>query len=223
MTESTKINPPTPAATPAAPTGLDQIKQLLKEVSDLKAKVDAKTGSQPQPAAVQSKPKEIDWTKITEVDIANLDIPIPVFEQQIPEYLTVHLKDKNYVARWVHTLPERLGVCLATGYSYISKEDLDLQYSHSLNFDESGHYKHGDVVCLKILKERYYGAIKRNYLKTMAIHGKAQVRSRTMNEIEREDPRIADAIHRGAMTLYEPEDMKGMEVPSSLFSSSSNT
>ena len=212
MTEPTK----TPAQ-PANPA-FDQIKQLLQDVSELKTKVAEKQAKPGAAAASEVKAVKIDWSKITEADIANLDIPIPVIEQETPEYLSVHLKDQTYVPRWIHKLPERLGVCLATGYSYVEEADLDLNYPHPLLFDESGHYSHGDVVCLKILKERYYGAIKRNYLKTMAIHGKAKVRAEVMHSIENEAPQIADAIHRGAMTLYEPGDMKGTEIPKEIFS-----
>jgi len=211
-----EIKTPTSAA-PAAKVDLEQIKQMLKDVEDLKNKVAAKAAA-PAKETLSPKPMQIDWSKITEADIANLDVPIPVYEQESPEYLTVHLKDKSYVPRWIHVLPERLGVCLATGYSYVEKEDLDSNYPHPLNFDQNGKYTHGDVVCLKIQKERYFGAIRRNYLKTMAIHGKQQVRQRAMQAIENESPQIADAIHRGAMTLYEPGDMKGMEVSPEVFS-----
>lgn len=218
MTETIKLTPtPTPAPQ-AQPASIDALKQLMQEIQDLKNKVDAKPAKPVTAAAPKSK--EIDWTKITEADIANLDVPIPVIEQETPEYLTVNLKDKNYVPRWVHILPERLGVCLSTGYTYVEEADLDPNYPHPLKFDVNAKYSHGDVVCLKILKSRYYGAIKRNYLKTMSIHGKAQVRDRAMRAIENDNPQIADAIHRGAMTLYEPEDMKGKEISSELFSPS---
>ena len=58
-------------------------------------------------------------------------------------------------------------MCLSEGYSYIKKEDWDERYPRALQFDESGNYSHGDVIALKILKSRYYPALKANYVKTM--------------------------------------------------------
>ena len=206
------------AANTAAP-GPD-LAALLKDVLDLKKKVDAQDKVAAKVAAV-NVPKEIDWTKIEEKDIINFDIPIPVYEQEMPEYLNVKLLDRNYIPRWVHKLPERLGMCIAQGYQFIKKEDLDPSYKHPLDFDGSGNYSHGDVVCLRVLKERYYGAIKRNYLKTMAIHGKGMVQSR-INESVANTPHLADAIHKGAMTVYEPGDMEGVEFTKDMVGSSSS-
>jgi hypothetical protein len=195
-----------------------RILELLKDITDIKKKIEAKEESKVASSAQATAPKEIDWSKITEADIANLNIPIPVYEQETPEFLTVHLKDQNYTARWVHIMPERLGVCLATGYEYVKPEDLDERFPHPLSFDANNHYAHGDVVCLRIHKSRYLGAIRKNYLKTMQIHGKARVHSE-LGKVIQADPNLADSIHRGAMTLYEPEDMKGREISSELFSS----
>jgi hypothetical protein len=209
-----------PTALPPAPQGqndtLDQIKALYREVTELKAKQTA--AEQPTAAAAGpvSAPKPIDWTKITEADIANLNIPIPVIEQETPEYLTVHLKDKNYVPRWVHILRERLGPALASGFSYVAQEDLDMNYPHPLLFDANAHYSHGDVVCLKILKERYFGAIRRNYLKTMAIHGRAKTREQLSNSL-RDDPLLQEQFQTGSMELYTPEDMKGTTYTNDMF------
>jgi hypothetical protein len=199
-------------AKPVAAEAVDLV-ALLKEVNALKKAV---APSQAK-AAAAAKEKEIDWTKITESDIVDLSIPIPVYEQETPAYLNVKLLDQNYVPRWIHTMVERLGPALSSGYSYVEKEDLDPDFPHPLQFDVNNHYSHGDVVCLKIQKQRYYGAIKRNYLKTMAIHGKAKMLER-IGEAVKGDERLSEAIHRGAMNLYEPGDMKGQEVDSSLFS-----
>ena len=156
----------------AAPT--PDLQKLMQEVLDLKKAVEAKDKQRAQ-AIANAKPPEIDWSKIEEKDIIDLSIDIPVIEQEIPSYLDVKLLDKNYISRWINTVPQRLGVCLAEGYSYVTKEDMDPRYPIFLAFDTSGHYSCGDVVALKILKSRYYPAIKANYMKTMAIHGKARL------------------------------------------------
>lgn len=184
---------------PVVPTGtLDpNIAKLLLDVMELKAKVDAKD-KQGAASAAQSVPKEIDWTKITEKDIVNLDLNIPVIEQERPNYMDVHLTDKNYISRWINKMPERLGICLSSGYSYVTEADLDKNWDHPLQFDTNGHYAHGDVVCLRILKSRYFPAIKANYMKTMAIHGKG---------------RLNNAIKTGKTTIH--LDRKGEEIKTS--------
>jgi hypothetical protein len=193
-----------------------ELTKLIKEVFQLKQQVAATVRVA---AKAENSVDKVDWTKISEKDITNLNIPIQTIQQDAPEFLNVKLLDKNYIPRWVHILPERLGVCLATGWSFVIPEDLDPQFPKFLNFDANDHYAYGDTVCLKILKSRYFGAIKRNYLKTMTIHGKGQVQAKMNQEIGKDD-RLASAIHRDAMSFYEPEDMKGQEVSSELFAKS---
>lgn len=203
------VIPPAQPGAGSTPAPSPDLAALLKDVLALKQKVAAQDKAAAQTAAAVI-PKEIDWTKIDEKDIINFDIPIPVFEQEMPEYLNVKLIDRNYIPRWVHKLPERLGMCIAQGYQFVKEDDLDKSYNHPLKFDESGNYSHGDVVCLKVLKSRYFGAIKKNYLKTMAIHGKGMVQSKIAESVAN-TPYLADAIHKGAMTVYEPGDMEGVE------------
>ena len=200
---------------PASSVDVEQIKKMFQDVMDLKAKVAAK--EKVEAASVSEKqPKQIDWTKVTEDDIANLNINIPVIEQETPEYLTVHLKDKNYVARWVHIMRERLGPALASGYEYVTQDMLDMNYPHPLLFDANGQYSHGDVVCLRILKERYYGAIRRNYLKTMAIHGRG-VNKAKLEQFVQDDNHLGEAFQKQSIGIYTPDDMKGTEYTKDMF------
>ena len=215
VSEVTKPSPvPTPASTPSA-ADMDQIKKMYAEVMDLKAKVAAKDAA-PAVSAPEKQPKKIDWTKITESDINSLDINIPVIEQETPEYLTVHLKDKNYVPRWVHIMRERLGPALASGYEYVTQEMLDTNYPHPLLFDANAHYSHGDVVCLRISKERYFGALKRNYLKTMAIHGRG-INQAKINQFVQDDNHLGEAFEKQSIGVYTPDDMKGTEYSKDMF------
>lgn len=208
-------NPTTAPSPTPAPAGLDpELQKLIKEVLDLKAKVDSKPA--PAKAAPAKQADAIDWTKITEADIANLNINIPVIEQETPEYLTVHLKDQNYIPRWVHSMRERLGPCLASGYEYVTQDMLDTNYPHPLLFDANAHYSHGDVVCLRILKERYFGAIRRNYLKTMAIHGRAVTRGK-MAEMVQDDEHLGEAFAKQSIEVYTPDNMKGTEYSKDMF------
>lgn len=187
--------------------------KLMQDVLDLKKKIETKDAEAAKKAA-KSIPV-IDWTKITEKDITDLSIDIPVIEQEVPSYMDVHLIDKNYIPRWVNIMPQRIGVCMAEGYSYIKKEHMDPNYPILLQFDTSGNYSCGDVVCLRILKSRYYPAIKANYMRTMSIHGKNKLRkavetgksgvrldksgNEIMGGIEPEyiDPRVLDVYDPG--------------------------
>lgn len=172
-TVQTKQTEPVVSTAPAASSKTftnEQLLKLLEDVAELQ-RIKASGDTRAAHAAATKKP-DIDWTKITEKDITNLDLDIPVIEQEKPSYMDIHLHDKMYVARWIHRMPARLGVCLSEGYSHIKKEDWDERYPRALQFDESGNYSHGDVIALKILKSRYYPALKANYVKTMAIHGK---------------------------------------------------
>lgn len=219
---SSNINPQTPTNTAplgagATPNPASQpkpkvpstIEELAKQILDMRAQLDAKdkaSTSKPQTQA-ETKPAEIDWANIKESDVFDLSIPIPAIEHQMPDYLDVHLKDPMYVARWVHKLPERLGPALQAGYNYITKEDLDDRFPIPLTFDTEGHYAHADVVALKILKSRYYPALRRNHEKTMAIHGRGLVKGKINKEIENSPVgrQMESALRRGAISFYEEE------------------
>lgn len=208
---------PQAAATSAAPVTMDDLAKVLKEIGELK-KAKAEGDIAKAQAISAATPPPIDWTKITEKDIIDMSLDIPVIEQDTPEYMNVHLLDKNYIPRWIHTMSQRLGVCLASGYSYVTKEDFDPKYPIFLNFDTNNHYSSGDVVCLKILKSRYYPAIKANYLKTMAIHGKNKLHTavargdsgarqldRTGNELKTNE-RVPEVIDPTRIHVYDPGD-----------------
>lgn len=222
------IPPASTQAPPAAaqPASKLSIEELAKEVFKLNQKLQEQEAAAVKKAVEQKKsagPAEIDWTKISEKDIVNLDIPIPVIEQGVPEYLTVHLLDQNYTCRWIHSLRERLGPCLSSGYNWVEEKDLDPRYPHPLGFDSNGHYTFGDVVCLKILKSRYYGALRTSYLKTMQIHGRAKTREK-LQEAYRGDERLQEALSRDSLSIYTPDEdenkpLKGRTFTKDMFES----
>jgi hypothetical protein len=197
---SVKVPTPTPAPVPNMETLAKQLLDLQAKVNEKASKAEVVTKAETAPP----KPKEIDWTQIEEKDIFDLSIPIPAIEQEVPDYLNMHVQDKMYVTRWVHTLRERLGPCLASGYSYVSKPELDPRYPLSLEPNAEGHFTFGDVVLLKILKSRYFAAIRRNHEKSMSIHGARQVKGKISNETSN-NPKLESAIRRGAISFYEQE------------------
>lgn len=200
----------------AAPSTKPTIEELAADVFRLSQVIKQKEEAAAK-AAVAAAPKEIDWTKLTEADVFNMDIPIPIIEQETPEYLTVHLKDQNYVPRWIHVMRERLGPCLSSGYSYITPEDLDMRFPHPLQFDANNHYSFGDVVCLKILKSLYWGLLRRNYAKTMMIHGRATSRQKLRESIQ-DDERLGEALDKNALQMYTPDEDENKPLKGKTFS-----
>lgn len=201
---------------PTAGTGVDpNVLKMMQDILELKKKLEARDLVGAQRAA--AKKPEIDWTKITERDITNLDIDIPVIEQEVPSYMDVHLLDKNYIARWVNIMPQRIGVCLAEGYTYVKEADMDPRYPVYLKWDTSGNYSCGDVVCLRVLKSRYYPAIKANYMRTMSIHGKTRLKQAVATgksgvQLDKEGNEIRmggiepEQIDPSRLNIYDPGD-----------------
>lgn len=198
------IDNKTPTPTPAAPAKPQPtVAELLAEVVSLKKAVATKADAPVPPKPPESQAKEIDWSKVSESEVFDLSVAIPAIEHDLPDYMNVQLVDKNYVPRWTHKLPQNLGPKLAAGYQYVTKEDLDTRYPIPLLFDGEGHYCFADVVLLKIHKSRYYPALRRNHEKTMAIHGAGKVRAAVQQQLDTQNPALANAVRRGAMSFYE--------------------
>jgi hypothetical protein len=195
---------PVPVGQAPIPASMaDLAKQLLdlqKQVNEKATKAEVVTKAMVTPPV---KP-EIDWANMDENSVFDMSIPIPAIEQEVPDYLNMHVQDKMYVTRWIHKLRERLGPCLAAGYTYVTKPEIDNRYPISLEPDSEGHYTFGDVVLLKILKSRYFPALRRNHEKSMSIHGARQVKGKIGSETSN-NPKLESAIRRGAISFYEQE------------------
>lgn len=109
------------------------------------------------------KPTPIDFTKLTEDSVYDLDIPIEAITHDIPDFLTVDLKDKNYAPRWIHKTPRRLGPMLAKGWTYVTVEDLTDPTTLKETIDENGHFRFDDVILCKIPKIKYFGQLRANH------------------------------------------------------------
>lgn len=205
--------PEVPKAPPVVTTPQTdaQILELLEKVSKLESKVDSKLGT-----TASQKPltaDDIDWTKVTEAQVFDLSFPIPVIEHELPDYMNIHLRDQNNIARWVHHMPRHLGSQLASGYSYITKEDWDENFPLVLQFNTEGHLIYDDVVALKIDKRRYFSALRRTHVKSTQIGniaGMHKVKG-AMNQAIQNNPRMEAAIGRGAMAFYGEEATSGIE------------
>jgi hypothetical protein len=123
------------------------------------------------------QPVELDWTKISESDVFDLNVPIEAIDHGVPDYLNVELNDKNYVARWVHRTPRRLGPMMAIGWTYVEKIDLDVNCHLEVTIDENGHFRYDDVILMKLPKQKYFGQLRRNYERTVAQVSSAKLKT----------------------------------------------
>lgn len=200
-----------PTITPKSPTAAGEpiitksisdkeLLSLLAKVNELEKKVASKSEA---PKIQIDAP--IDWSKVTEQQVADLNFPIPVIEHEIPEYMTVYLKDQNYIAKWSHISQRRLGMLLAEGYERVKEEDWDENYPHILAFNAEGYLVYDDVIALKIYKGRYFGKVRRETLKAMQLKNVAgynKVKGMVNNSISN-TPGMESAVNRGAMTFYD--------------------
>lgn len=110
---------------------------------------------------------ELDFSKMTEDDVYDLDIPIIAKPFGNEDTLDVKLKDTNYVARWVNVNPLRLGNMRSRGFEYVRKEDLQEDLNIEVMVDAQGHYRVHDVVLMRILKSRYFAALRAAQLRAI--------------------------------------------------------
>jgi len=107
--------------------------------------------------------KELDYSKLDESAVYDLSIPIIAIEHGLPESMKVELQDPNYVARWVHVHPQRLGGMKAVGFTTVTREDLAVDLNLSIEPDENGAYRYVDTILMKISKAKYFGQLRRNH------------------------------------------------------------
>lgn len=217
--QEAKTTPPAPVP-PAKPSIDDIAKQMLSIQAQNAAQKEAKVAAAKAEASpeIKSAEPELDWETITEDDVFDLTVPIPVIEQSAPDEMTLHIKDKNYVARWVHMGQKRLGMAIAQGYTFVTKEDWDPNFPCPLILNPAGQFQDTDVVAMKIHKSRYFPRLRKNHEQTMSIHGKAKLR-KMINETV--DSTQRNAIHRGAQSIYE-EKVKEDFIPDDIFETSIN-
>jgi hypothetical protein len=132
----------------------------------------------------------------------------------MPDYMTIHLADSNYIAKWIHKMPSHLGTMIAEGYEWIKEEDWHPDHPKVLGFNSEGHLVYEDVIGLKVHKSRYFGKLRRDFLKATQIRGVAgmnKVKGAINNQIQN-DPRLGDALSRGAMSFYGEEATSATEV-----------
>jgi hypothetical protein len=164
------------------------------------------------------KPAPLDFTKLTESDVFDLDIPIEAVDHSVPEYLIVNLKDKNYVARWVHKAPRRLGPMKANGWTFITKEDLEDETIIEFAMDENGLYRYDDVIAMKCQKQKYFGQLRKNHERALAQVNPKLLHQKAKNAVEgalkqapaggKQGKSYQDYVNAGQLEVYEPLSQK---------------
>jgi len=118
----------------------------------------AKVAKKRQEAA---KPKEPDWSTLTEAEAMSAATYIPVIEHDIPDYMNMKLKDAEYMCVWASRDQRRIGQLQAEGYEFLKKEHVHPDFKLPLLFDSEGLYTYADVVCMRVHKRIVYGKRKK--------------------------------------------------------------
>jgi hypothetical protein len=125
-----------------------------------------------EPKNETEKPRyytETDFSNVAEKDIYDFSIPIQAIDHNLPDFLKIELKDQNFVARWINMTPRRMGQALAEGWQYIRKEELASKLEIQIQNNVEGHIVYADVVAMKLSKQKVYGRIRGNFLKSLAV------------------------------------------------------
>lgn len=138
-----------------------QLMELARRIDAAKAEEAVKEEKQKYYTANEFK-------TINEKDIYNFSVPIRAVDHQLPDFLDIKLKDANFVARWINLNPRRIGQAIAEGWTYITKDDLAEELKVVVNGAE-GHYVYADVVAMKLTKEKVFGRIRANFLKSLSL------------------------------------------------------
>lgn len=158
---------------------------VQQRIKDLEANLKLlKEGEAVRIAAAKNKP--LDFSKVKESDVFDLRVPIEAIVHELPDSTLLNLKDPTYIGRWVNINPMNMGKRKAAGFTFITKEDLDGAMMMDLEEDENGHFRYNDVVAMKISKQKYFGALRTNHLRAIAVvnQQKAQLRGKKIIENE---------------------------------------
>lgn len=131
------------------------------KAADLEKQIEAILQKRKLEAAEAAKPKEPDWSKISEKDAYNPATYIPVIEHDIPDYMNIKLKDAEYEVVWASRDQRRLGQLLAEGYEFLKPEHISPNFSMPLTFNSEKQYIYQDVIAMRVHKRILYGKRRR--------------------------------------------------------------
>lgn len=153
--------------------------------------------------AAPQVPQDVDFSKLTEADVFDLNTYIPTVDHSAPDYTKIVLKDTTYIGRWVSTHPARLGLMKSCGFRPVHDEDLAEPLEMAIEPDENGMFKFIDVIAMMGPKDKYLGALRKNYIRALKQTNSA-------------------LIHQQAAQVTERAIMEGTQYPHSDVSSNPN-
>lgn len=168
---TTVAQPPSIAAAPPATTEEAATKVVEAAITgagitseDLERYLEKIVHKHKRAAVEAAKPKPPNWATITEADLSNPDVFIPVIEHEIPDYMNMKLKDPEYLPVWASKDQRRLGQLRAEGYEFLKPEHVHPEFKLPLLFDGEKMYRYVDVVCMRVHKSIVFGKRKKALL-----------------------------------------------------------
>ena len=178
----------------APPQSEDELRILNARIKDMETAMrllqQGRDNVKLRAAAIERQP--IDWTKIAEKDIFELDMPVELVDHTMPDYMNVVAKDSSMALRWVHKMPRRLGPVKAMGFQFAHKEDIEGELNVAIEENADGRLQSDDVILMMIPKRIYFGMLRKNHEKALSMVNPKQKhkieKDRVMNDIRNVNP-----------------------------------
>lgn len=148
----------------------------------------AKAESKEKPIVETVESKTLNFATMTEADIAKY-ASILARPFSIPDVLKVDAKDPNYTLRWVMRRGQdgtRILQMRAMGFTLAQPEDVKGGIDEALVTASDEGFIYQDVVLMKIQKERYYGYLASNLIKSNQAVGRVGVHNAAKAEAKRQ-------------------------------------
>jgi hypothetical protein len=152
--------------------------------------------------------------ELTEEDAYDFEVPIHAGAAHNPNILKVVLKDKNYVCRWGNTNTIRMTMLRAQGFVPITLSEVENTDTLEMFEDAQNHLVYADLIAMKIPKNIYYAALRRNHQKSMYMTndkkateaGANFAKNNLMGELKgNERAYIAQQEETGKKPIYSPK------------------
>jgi hypothetical protein len=152
---------------------LEELKALSAKQAELQRNLaELKAGREGiKSSAERLKPVKTDFSKLTEESAYDYNIPIEAISFDLPSYMDFNhlLKDQNFIGRWINANPARLGPMKAAGFIPVTKDDLVDELPLAITLDMNGYYKFIDVIAMRIHKEKYFAALRKNHKQSIML------------------------------------------------------
>lgn len=202
------VDPNTVAPPPLTAKNLAEVIAASMTPEQLEEQVERVLLKKRKEALEAAKPKEPDWSKVTDRDIANMELHIPVIEHEVPDYMNIKLKDSEYEVVWVNRDQRRYGQLLAEGYEPLRKEHVDPNFKLPLKFASDGDYIYQDVIAMRVHKRILYSkrrlALQRSQNQLRRKGADDRIKAKLAEMIEG-DPALTLAFQRQGFGFYDTD------------------